>query len=173
MGNKTSKNKIIPFNNGSYFVGKTNDSVKINGKGILTDENGNKYIGNFKDNKLNGYGEVFYNNQTFVHYKGYWINDFKHGKGELHFSDGSKYNGKFMYDEPHGFGKFEYPDGSFYIGNFKCGFIFGKGKYYSKDKKILYEGEWFLNKRSGYGKSFNENGKIEYKGNWKNNLFIY
>jgi hypothetical protein len=180
MGGFTSKNKVIPLENNSYYVGnvrKINYKEVIDGKGILVDEYGNKYCGNFKKGKYNGYGELYYQNigENIVYpiyYKGYWKNDFKHGKGFMIYSDGSSYQGKFYFNELNNYGKYTHPDGSYYLGNFSNGFQSGKGKLFTIDHKLIYHGEWFMNQYHGFGTLFNPvNNKKIYQGLWKHNLY--
>ena len=38
--------------------------------------------------------------------KGLWLNDEKHGEGELHTAEGHLYKGLFLADKQHGVGKF-------------------------------------------------------------------
>ena len=58
-------------------------ATSMKDSGIMIEEmewnNGNKYEGEFKDNKRNGQGTYFWNNGN--HYQGKWENDLRHGKG--------------------------------------------------------------------------------------------
>ena len=49
--------------------------------------NSYKYIGDYKYNKKNGNGILYYNNTIL--YNGQWLNNSYHGYGELFFSNGS------------------------------------------------------------------------------------
>jgi SH3-like domain-containing protein len=66
----------------------------LNGKGIYSYSNGEKYEGQFKD------GE-------------------RHGRGILNFPDGNKYIGQFKNGKRHGQGILNLPDGSYYMGEWK------------------------------------------------------
>jgi len=180
MGGLTSKQKVIPLENNSFYVGnvrKENYKEIIDGKGILTDEQGNKYSGNFKKGAFDGYGEIYYQNIGEdiiypVYYKGYWKNNFKHGKGLMIYSDGSSYQGSFYFNELNNFGKYTYPDGSYYLGNFSNGFQSGKGKLFTISHQLIYHGEWFMNQYHGYGKLYSsKNNKPIYVGNFKHHLY--
>ena len=85
-----------------------NDKYEGNGKGIW--ENGEYYIGQWKNGLRNGKGTYYYSNGN-IKYDGDWIND--------------KYEGN---------GKEIYENGEYYIGQFKNGLSHGKGK--KKKKKI-------------------------------------
>lgn len=52
---------------------------------------GNIYIGGWKQNKGDGYGEYYSKNG--VVYKGEWLNDIQHGKGVEIYAEGEEYNG--------------------------------------------------------------------------------
>ena len=66
----------------------------LNGKGIYSYSNGEKYEGQFKN------GE-------------------RHGRGILNFPDGNKYIGLFKNGKRHGQGILSLPDGSYYMGEWE------------------------------------------------------
>ena len=45
-------------------------------------ENGDKYVGDFLNNKRNGEGSYYYLNGSY--FKGNWKNNLKHGKGKYY-----------------------------------------------------------------------------------------
>ena len=49
---------IITFPNGNKYVGEWKDDEQ-NGQGTLTYTNGDKYVGEFKDNKYDGQGIIY------------------------------------------------------------------------------------------------------------------
>ena len=55
--------------------------------------NGDMYIGEWKDNKACGYGEFYH--VDGAEYKGYWENDKQHGKGYETWPEGTVYDGEF------------------------------------------------------------------------------
>ena len=55
--------------------------------------NGNIYIGNFKDDLMNGIGQMIYSNGD--EYIGQWENGQKNGLGIFTWNDKTKYNGEF------------------------------------------------------------------------------
>ena len=58
----------------------------------MTLKNGDVYEGNFKEGKRSGYGILTQGNEMRC-YKGEWLNDVKHGYGEIQWNDGSKFKG--------------------------------------------------------------------------------
>ena len=82
--------------NGDKYVGDFKDD-KLHGKGTLIFFNGDKYVGEFKHSLFHGQGTYTYDNGD--KYVGEW-NDFKfHGQGTYTFASGIKDVGYFMNGE--------------------------------------------------------------------------
>ena len=79
-------------------------------------KNGEYFLGQFKNNKRNGKGTLYYSNHEI------------------------KYEGNFVDDKFEGRGKMFFENGEYYIGEFKDNKMHGKGKLYYKNKKIKYKG---------------------------------
>ena len=59
-----------------------------------------KYVGEFKDNKYDGYGSIeFYHG---ARYRGQWVYGKKEGRGQERTDNNSKYTGQFKNDKWHG-----------------------------------------------------------------------
>ena len=102
--------------------------------------NSYKYIGDYKYNKKNGNGILYYNNTIL--YNGQWLNNSYHGYGELFFSNGNiQYQGEWN-------------------NNHKSGL----GILFYKNKNIKYEGQWLNNIPNGFGTYYNNDGSLLYKG---------
>lgn len=88
-----------------------------------------------------------------------------HGKGQLVWPSGARYEGDVSGGYLHGFGTFTGVDGSVYIGAWRMGVQHGIGRkeYYNLD---IYEGTWKEGIREGSGRYAWNNGNI-YTGNWK------
>ena len=133
QGKKNGEGKDYYDNGNLEFVGKYLNGYKITGEGY--DKKGNKiWIIN------NGKGEEYYKNGT-LKFKGEYFNELRwNGKG---------YNP---------YGSFEYK-----IKNGK-----GKIKEYYDDiyTKLLFEGECLYGKRSGKGKEFSPNGDLIFEGEY-------
>ena len=68
-----------------------------NGWGTYTWANGDKYVGDFRDNKRNGQGTYTLANGN--KYVGEWRNDNQHGQGTKTYVDGSQWTGEWRNDE--------------------------------------------------------------------------
>ena len=138
--------KSTNSNPGSYSTSKsTSDEVHAipppeSGYGSFYYEYA-KYTGHFENYKRNGYGVLMAAKDTL--YAGEWKDDLYHGKG-ISF-EGGRYEGYFVN------GKKE-----------------GLGKYVSKYGRLVYDGAWKDDKKSGYG-SLSENGD-KYTGYFVNDL---
>jgi hypothetical protein len=72
---------IYYFNNGDYYIGNFKNN-KFNGKGVIFYNDGSKFEGEFVNNKKNGFG-VFYENCDFMDsdkFEGFWKNNLKNGE---------------------------------------------------------------------------------------------
>jgi hypothetical protein len=112
--------------NGNKYVGELKDN-KRTVKGTYTWINGAKYVGEFKDDKKRGEGT----------------------KGTFTWADGEKYVGEFKDSKRHGKGTMTYASGDTYVGEWKDGkrhgnatYTWANGKVKSgiyADNKYLYE----------------------------------
>ncbi|KAF7482263.1 Hypothetical predicted protein [Marmota monax] len=96
------------FPNGDKYDGeciRTSSGIyERNGIGIHTTPNGIVYTGNWKDDKMNGFGKL------------------------EHFS-GAVYEGQFKDNMFHGLGTYTFPTGAKYTGNFNENRVEGEGEY--------------------------------------------
>ncbi len=53
------------------------------GQGKFFYQDGGRYEGEWKENKMNGYGKLFYQSDKIA-YEGEWVNDQFHGWGKLY-----------------------------------------------------------------------------------------
>ena len=155
---------------GEKYVGDMDKGLK-NGKGLLyyNDENQKfeRYEGEFKDDKIGGYGFMFWKNgNTF---EGSFKNDKIHGKGIFNFIQGNKYIGEYKKGARNGKGTLYYPDGKIYDGDWKNGFIEGNGILFSCGNG--YIGEWKNEKFDGKGTYYCCDGNI-IEGLWKDGKLI-
>jgi len=107
--------------------------------GSETYANGDKYTGQFKDNKKDGQGTITY--PLGGKYVGEWKENEKSGQGTYTSSSGAKYVGEFKDDSYNGQGSYIYANGATYVGQFKEDERSGQGAYTYVDGKIE-EGIW-------------------------------
>ena len=95
--------------------------------GSYTDADGNKYVGEWKDDKRHGQGTSFWadGDQHVGEYK----NGKEHGHGTYRWADGDVYVGEFKDGEEHGHGTYTWADGDMYVGEHKGGTKHGHGTY--------------------------------------------
>ena len=67
-------NKVIKYKNGSEYSGKTDEKGNRHGRGKLTLANGEKYVGEWKNDKKDGQG-VYYNDDGSILKRGFWRDD--------------------------------------------------------------------------------------------------
>ena len=95
----------------------SNSSVRWNNCfGTYTFDNGDKYVGEWKDNKRHGQGTYTYANGA--KYVGEFKDNKYHGQGTFTFASGAKYVGEFKDDKYHGQGTYTYPNGERRVGYF-------------------------------------------------------
>jgi len=123
---------------GDKYVGEWRDD-KFNGQGTLTFPNGEKYVGEFKDNKYNGQGTLtFPNGEKYV---GEWRDEKKNGQGTHTWPDGEKYVGEWKDNKYNGQGTFTFPSGEKYVGEFKDNKYNGQGTLTFANGTV-WEGIW-------------------------------
>ena len=151
--------------NGNYYLGQIKEG-KFEGKGELKIEGISKYNGEFKNDLPEGKG-IFEDYENNYKYDGDWLMGKKNGRGVLEFTDGTKYEGDFKNDLYDGNGIIKFNNGNVYEGEFVEGNIKGKGKFVWNDGK-KYDGDYEDFMKNGFGKFFWKEKKY-YEGQWLNN----
>ena len=151
--------------NGNYYLGQIKEG-KFEGKGELNIERISKYNGEFKNDLPEGKG-IFEDYENNYKYDGDWSLGKKNGRGVLEFADGTKYEGDFKNDLYDGNGIIKFNNGNVYEGEFVEGNIKGKGKFVWNDGK-KYDGDYEDFMKNGFGKFFWKEKKY-YEGQWLNN----
>ena len=119
-----------------YSTGSFWKYLNLTGNGTYYHKNGDRYEGNFIDNKRYGYGTFF-------------------------FEDGRKYVGNFKDGKYDGYGRFYFSNNKMkYSGNYFNSERSGRGTEYDKDEKVVYIGNWKNGKYHGQGT------KYYYGSNW-------
>ena len=127
-----------------------------NGKGEMISVDGDRYEGDFKNDKMDGKGKLFY--ASGDRYEGDYKNGEKDGKGKLFYADGSHYEGDYKNGKMNGKGKYSFATGDRYEGDFKNDKMDGKGKYFHADGD-RYEGGYKNDEEDGKGMWFFKSGK--------------
>ncbi len=163
-----------------------------NGAGVIHLNDGSRYIGQFKNGKLEGVGTRRYQDGSV--FQGHWSNGFPNGDGVQYFADGTtiagnwidgRYTGKntaefsdkgslndsygttgcINGDCFNGDGVFVFSSGAIYIGSFRNGEIHGIGLCMYPDGS-KYQGEWQHRFPEGKGTMTYTDGSIR-NGYWK------
>ena len=87
--------------------------------GTYTFANGDKYVGEFKEDKIHGQGTYTYANGG--KYIGEYKDDKRHGQGTYTFTDGGKYVGEYKDGKKHGLGTYTFASGRKEFGFFMNG----------------------------------------------------
>ena len=90
-------------------------------------KNGNKYVGDFKDDKMTGKGVLTCKNGD--KYEGDFVNGKMDGEGVLNYADGHKYEGHFKNGKKNGHGTETSVDGFSYEGEWRDDQKFNKKKF--------------------------------------------
>ncbi len=99
------------------------------------------YFGEVKDDEANGYGMGVFDSKGI--YEGQWKNGLRHGKGKYTWlSNGDIYEGEFYEGKRQGYGKYVFASGERYEGDWKDDLRHGKGAFFSKEGKVLLDGNW-------------------------------
>ena len=151
--------------NGDYYMGQLKEG-KFEGKGELEIQGVSRYKGEFRNDLPEGKG-IFEDYENFYKYNGDWVMGCKTGRGVLEFSDGTKYEGEFKNDLYDGIGVLKFSNGNKYEGEFVEGNVKGKGKFNWNDGK-RYDGEYEDFMKNGFGKFYWNEDKY-YEGQWLNN----
>lgn len=162
-------------NNGNLkdckYIGEFKDD-KLSGDGeIVYLKTGDRYVGEFEDNGINGFGTMVYSGNEYSdceiggRYVGEWKNWKKNGKGEFFYSNGQYFKGKWFDDLEHGEGEMIYLNGDHYDGDWECGKKSGKGEIIYANGD-RYIGEWKDDKKSGIGEMVYQNGE-SFFAKWK------
>ena len=141
------KGTYVASDKGKY-IGEFYNAM-MNGYGRYEKE-GNVYEGYFKNWKFDGEGTYTYASGAL--YKGEFLRGYIHGKGKMIFDDKeSFYEGDWVLAQKHGHGKYVWANGSVYEGDYKFDNMDGTGKYVWPDGSV-YEGDYKFDNMDGTGK---------------------
>jgi hypothetical protein len=150
------------YSNGNKYVGEFKDN-KPNGQGTFILADGAIYVGEFKDGMPNGQGAIILDDGD--KYVGKWMDGMRNGLGTHSNSDGHKYVGEFKYNGYYGQGTFTWTDGRTQVGECKHSKRNGQVFYTFSDGR-KYVGGYENDRFSGQGIEFQANGKVLRSGIW-------
>ena len=119
---------------------------KYEGGTIPSDEEGLRLPGKFR----HGHGEM--SDEVGNRYVGEWVNDKRSGTGTYTFASGDVYEGQWLDGMYHGFGTYSSAESDEYEGEWRQDKMSGRGKYRYRELGDVYEGDWAGGLREGVGK---------------------
>ncbi len=146
------------YPNGDVYEGDFLDGIR-EGRGVYRyGSNGDKYDGEWRQNRKHGIGKMVYNGKG--EYQGYWENGRRHGEGVFTYPNGDVYSGWWRFGEKEGTGtyqskatkmkmygdwengemsrgRWEYPNGVFFEGEFENNKPSGRGYWQFKNGNVL------------------------------------
>jgi hypothetical protein len=150
--------------NYKYF-GKSDEKKNKNGFGIITYDDKSKLKGNFKNNKLNGFGKFI---DLHSIYSGNYIDSIPNGFGIYKKDNVTTIGDDWLKNNLNGVGFQIFGLNDFYEGEFNKSVKQGIGLYHWNDNTICF-GEWNDDKMNGYGVIKYANDNI-YMGEFKENI---
>ena len=160
------------FKNGDRYAGRFSEN-RMHGMGTYTWSRGSCYEGSFERSKMCGHGTMRY---AFGHvYEGSWKDNLWHGHGVLTQRDGTivKANWEFgsRLKGTINFNSETIPET--YVGEFdETGLRTGQGDYTYSDGS-RYSGVWVRGRRHGKGIFFDRHNRKVYEGDWVRLVFFY
>ena len=151
----------LTYPSGAIYKGQFING-KRNGQGEVSNGAEYKYVGEFKDDKIHGYGTL---NSNLLKYSGEWKDDSYHGQGTMIHNTGTKYEGEWLNGKKHGYGTISNIKNDYeYTGEFKNYKFDGLGVL--RLSGSLYTGGWKQGKKNGQG-TRRYSDSLEYSGEWK------
>ena len=146
--------------------------------GTYTWDNGDKYSGEWKNDKMHGYGTYTVGNlgtqgnNTGDKYVGEWLDGKYHGQGTYIHLNGDKYVGEYKDGRMHGKGVYTFASGTKYVGEYRDGKRNGQFTV-TYSTGVKYVGEFKNDKKHGHGTQYNADGTILKEGIFKDGVFQY
>ena len=135
------------YDDGRVYTGQRSGKGKIEGKGLMTWPNGDRYDGMWKKGVFEGEGTYTWAAQGYS-YTGQWSKGYIKGHGTFRFNNGNVMEGDWTAMGT-GTGYLLFPDGTRYDGPFVNGAPHGKGiKAWANGTR--YEGDFIQGHMSGH-----------------------
>ena len=161
---------IIPSMSWALPPCVANADVWDNCVGTHTWDNGEKYSGEWKDDKQHGQGTYTYIDGG--KYVGEHENGNANGQGTYTFANGDKYVGEVKDGKSHGQGVYTFASGTKYVGEYRDGKRNGQFTV-TYSTGVKYVGEFKNDKKHGHGTQYNADGTILKEGIFKDGVFQY
>jgi len=147
LSNTQQPQQAAPVNNVAPVITPTTEARyegefkdnKKEGVGRIWWSNGDRYLGDWKHDTKDGFGVMMWENGD--RYDGNWKNDLRDGQAKYTYANGGVFLGGYLNDERHGDGAFVWPDGDRFEGTWKSGGRTGAGVLILKDGSRITQ-EW-------------------------------
>lgn len=139
----------------SVFVEGDEQTMHLEKRGPMDDEDGNLYEGQWLGDLKHGHGRLV--RKDIGSYEGQFSQGKVQGQGVLHMDSGDSYDGQWQNGAMHGLGKYSYQNGSSHKGQFSQGAKHGFGQETLADNST-FEGQFANGKRHGTGKYCSADG---------------
>ncbi|XP_028680107.1 MORN repeat-containing protein 3 [Erpetoichthys calabaricus] len=166
---KSGLRHTVYYVGGDKYTGEWLDNKK-HGKGTeFLKKSGEIYDGDWKNGKRSGFGTLSAPDPVTAEYvkvhSGGWKNGMKDGFGTYFYSNGEHYEGEWSKDQRSGWGRMYFKDGSIYEGEWLHDKHDGQGMLRLENEN-RYEGSWKNGKKHGPGKFFYLDKGQLYEGVW-------
>jgi len=115
-----------------------------NGKGTFIWPNGDRYSGEWKNNKMNGQGTLI-GSEVKIKYVGEWKDNLMNGQGTFTWANGDKYVGEWKEGTRDGQGTFTWANGDKYVGEWRNSKMSDQGTFTDANKINNNNEEWYGN----------------------------
>ena len=115
------------YSTGERYEGEFRNNRR-HGRGTMYYPTGGRYVGEYRDGKKNGQGTMY--DPTGYRYEGEFKDGKNNGQGTAYYPTGERYEGEFRNDRRHGRGTMYYPTGERYEGEFRNDRRHGRGTMY-------------------------------------------
>lgn len=153
---------VINYKNAIYLGSILKKNNTKDGRGCLFFSKNNYYVGQWKEDQLNGFGTHYISNKV-KEYEGSFTNGKYEGQGIQLFPNNNKYVGQFKEGLFNGQGTLFYSQGNTYEGNFVNGIEEGFGRILFANGDI-FEGDFSEGKPNNFGIFTYRNNEGYYKG---------
>lgn len=137
---------------------------KREGTGVLVNERGEVFRGDFTQGRQSGAGDQFFEDGLGQRWAGQMTDQLLDGQGVMRFPDGGRYEGEFRSSKWEGKGSYVTPGGIRMEGDWKAGRMNGRGVMIAENGN-RYEGDFVNGVRHGHGTLTFPNGD-RFVGAW-------